>query len=107
MSIILWCHAIRKILSGQLCFEPAVTKLVLNSADPNKRNGRDGHCNLTQRQREVLRMVAEGRVSKEIAGVVRISVRTVEFHKYRIMDTLGLRTIPELAVYAVRTGIVP
>jgi DNA-binding NarL/FixJ family response regulator len=98
-------EGIRKVLNGQLCFEPSVTQPASRSADPRQRNGPNGG-ELTQRQREVLQMLAEGRVPKEIAGALGISVRTVEFHKYRIMETLGFRSVPQLAVYAVKTGIV-
>jgi DNA-binding NarL/FixJ family response regulator len=57
---------------------------------------------LTARQREVLQLIAEGRVPKEIASQLGISVRTVEFHKYSIIQKLGVRTVAELTKYAVR-----
>lgn len=61
---------------------------------------------LTPRQREVLQLVAEGKSAKEIAAIVGISVKTVEFHKAAIMDQLGVRTTAELTRYAVQNGIV-
>jgi len=61
---------------------------------------------LTSRQREVLQLLAEGCQVKEIAVKLHLSPRTVEFHKYRIMDELGLRTTAELSRYAARHGIV-
>jgi DNA-binding NarL/FixJ family response regulator len=61
---------------------------------------------LTPRQREVLQLVAEGKAAKEIASIIGISVKTVEFHKAAIMDELGLRTTAELTRYAIRHGIV-
>ena len=61
---------------------------------------------LTPRQREVLQLVAEGRTLKEIATLLGLSVKTVEFHKCRIMDRLGVRTAAELTQYAVRHRIV-
>jgi DNA-binding NarL/FixJ family response regulator len=64
-----------------------------------------GGC-LTPRQREVLQLVAEGKAAKEIAGIVGISVKTVEFHKAAIMEELGLRTTAELTRYALQHGIV-
>ena len=51
-------------------------------------------------------MLAEGLQVKEIAGRLNVSPKTVEFHKYRIMDELGLRTTAELSRYAARHGIV-
>jgi DNA-binding NarL/FixJ family response regulator len=62
---------------------------------------------LTPRQREVLQLVAEGKSAKEIADILRISPKTVEFHKASIMDALGLRTTAELTRYAVSHGIAP
>ncbi len=61
---------------------------------------------LTSRQREVLQLLAEGLHVKEIAEKLNLSPRTVEFHKYRIMDELGLRTVAELSRYAAAHGIV-
>jgi DNA-binding NarL/FixJ family response regulator len=60
---------------------------------------------LTPRQKEILQLIAEGRSPKEIASVLNVSPRTVEFHKYRIMETAGARTIAELTRYAVTHGI--
>jgi DNA-binding NarL/FixJ family response regulator len=61
---------------------------------------------LTQRQRDVLQLVARGRSGKEIGAALRISTKTVEFHKARIMDQLGLRTTAELTRYAMAHGLV-
>ena len=98
--------AIRRVLDGQLYFEPDMTDAVLNSVRPREIHERDYNGELTQRQREVLQMLAEGKAPKEIAGVLGISPRTVEFHKYRIMEALKLHSVPELAVYAAKNGIV-
>ena len=61
---------------------------------------------LTSRQRELLRLTAEGRTLKEIAFMLNISVKTVEFHKYRLMRLLGARNSAELITTAIRSGIV-
>ena len=61
---------------------------------------------LTPRQREVLQLVAEGKAIKEIATILAISTKTVEFHKSRIMDRLGVRTTAELTHYAMRQGLI-
>jgi DNA-binding NarL/FixJ family response regulator len=61
--------------------------------------------NLTSRKREVLQLVAEGKSVKEIAFILSISTKTVEFHKTTIMDQLGLRTTAELTRYAIEKGI--
>jgi len=60
---------------------------------------------LSAREREVLQLVAEGRNTKEIAGHLNVSVKTVETHRKQIMDKLGLHTIAELTKYAIREGL--
>ncbi len=60
---------------------------------------------LTARQREVLQLLAEGRAMKEIGDLLRITARTVTFHKYTIMEQLGLKTNAELVQYAVAHGL--
>jgi DNA-binding NarL/FixJ family response regulator len=60
---------------------------------------------LTSRQREVLQLVAEGRVRKEIAQILGVSVKTVEFHKQKISEKLGIHTDAALTAYAIRHGI--
>jgi DNA-binding NarL/FixJ family response regulator len=66
----------------------------------------DRHRHLSDRQREVLQMLAEGRSMKEIASILDISLRTVRFHKYRIMDELGARTTAELVQYALKHSMI-
>jgi DNA-binding NarL/FixJ family response regulator len=61
---------------------------------------------LTLREREVLQLLAEGKSMKEVAAVLDISPRTVEFHKYRIMALLGVRTTAELTQYAIKHGLI-
>jgi DNA-binding NarL/FixJ family response regulator len=62
---------------------------------------------LGERQREVLQMLAEGRSMKEIAYILHISHRKVRYHKYRIMEDLGLKTNADLVQYAIKHSIVP
>ncbi len=61
---------------------------------------------LTPRQREVLQLIAEGKTAKEMAQILGISAKTVEFHKAGVMDALGLRTTAELTRYAMEHGFV-
>jgi DNA-binding CsgD family transcriptional regulator len=65
----------------------------------------NGH-QLTARQREVLQLLADGRTMKEIGGLLKISARTVAFHKYHMMEQLAIRTNAGLIQYAVRNQIV-
>jgi DNA-binding NarL/FixJ family response regulator len=74
------------------------------------RDGRSPHewfaGQLTPRQREVLQLVGEGKSGKEIADILHISLKTVEFHKAKLMDHLGLHTTAELTRYALEHGII-
>jgi DNA-binding CsgD family transcriptional regulator len=60
---------------------------------------------LTERQREVLQLLAEGKVMKEIGDILDVSTKTVAFHKYRIMEVLGAKNNAELVRYAIRNHI--
>lgn len=66
---------------------------------------RDELAGLTMRQREVLQLLAEGRSAKEAAAILNISPRTVEFHKYKMMEELGITSAAELIQHAIRHGI--
>lgn len=66
----------------------------------------DSYDLLTDREREVLHMVAEGKSNKEVAGSLNISPTTVETHRAHILQKLGIHSVPELILYAVRKGIV-
>lgn len=98
--------AIREAMKGRKYVTPALSTQVLEAL--GKRGSRPAESveTLTVRQREVLQLVAEGKTVKEIAGILHVSPRTVEFHKYRIMEQLGLRSTGELTQYAIRHGIV-
>jgi DNA-binding NarL/FixJ family response regulator len=61
---------------------------------------------LTQRQREVLQLLAEGKVMKEVSNILHMSTRTVAFHKYRMMEVLGVKSSAELVKYAVRIHVI-
>ena len=74
-------------------------------AAPGARPERDPASGLTPRQREILRLLVDGRSAKEIARLLDISHRTVEYHKYQAMDTLGVATNAELIQLAIRLQI--
>ncbi len=101
-------HAIQAVLRGQHYMTPLITKDVLDSAlHPPEGNARKRPpSTLTPRQREVLQLVAEGKGTKDIASLLKISVKTVEFHKFRIMDELDLHSTAELTKYAIAEGLV-
>jgi len=98
--------AIREVLEGRTYVTPSLAEPVMHALQARRKGSQGTTDRLTSRQREVLQLLAEGRTPKEIAAVLNVSYRTVEFHKYRIMETLGLRTVAALAAYAARQGIV-
>jgi DNA-binding NarL/FixJ family response regulator len=97
--------AIRAALDGKTYVSPAVAGSVLQANRKPEEAG-DPVASLTPRQREILQLLAEGRSAKEIGGTLAISARTVEFHKYQMMETLGLHTNAELVHFALKHGIV-
>ena len=99
-------QAIREALRGRVYITPLIAKDVLQTFMDESHGVRQGRVELTPRQREVLQLVGEGHSAKEIATILHISTRTVEFHKYRIMEDLNLRTNAGLIQYAVKNGIV-
>jgi DNA-binding NarL/FixJ family response regulator len=98
--------AIRAALNGQTYITPALAGEVFQAMQDEPQGGRDPAAKLTPRQREILQLLAEGRSAKEIAETLAISPRTVEFHKYQMMETLGLHHSAELVHFAIKHGIV-
>ena len=98
--------AIREGLKGRTYVTPLIAGKLLHSYQSGARSGADTVLSLSLRQREVLQLLAEGRSAKEIAAILNISTKTVEYHKYRMMDDLGIKTAAELTRYAVKQGIV-
>jgi DNA-binding NarL/FixJ family response regulator len=98
--------AIRAALEGKTYLTPALASEVLQEIQRDPKATRNPVASLTARQREILQLFAEGRSAKEIAGALDISVRTVEFHKYQMMETLGLHNSTELTHFAIKHGIV-
>jgi DNA-binding NarL/FixJ family response regulator len=98
--------AIRAVLKGHHYMSPLVTrnatKLLISSP---KSEGKFSN-RLTPRRREVLQLVAEGRSRKEIAAILNISVKTVEFHKAALMRELNLETTADFTRYAIEHGII-
>ena len=97
--------AIESAMSGRTYVTPLITRgrplsvFLAEAAKP-------GAEKLTVRQREVLQLLAEGKLMKEVADILRISPRTIAFHKYAIMEHLGIKTSAELVQYAVKHHLV-
>jgi DNA-binding NarL/FixJ family response regulator len=98
--------AIHAALKGQTFITPALAGDVLRQAQHGSRETEDPNQLLTPRQREILQLLAEGRSAKEIAAALAISPRTVEFHKYQLMEAHGLHSTAELVHFAIKHGIV-
>jgi DNA-binding NarL/FixJ family response regulator len=97
--------AIHVALKGRTFITPSLTKEVFDQAENGARGRKEGANALTSRQREILQLLAEGRSAKEIASELTISARTVEFHKYQMMEMNGLRSSAELIHFAIKHGI--
>ncbi len=95
--------AVRAVASGEGYISPAVSSSVL---DDYRRHVTNPVDLLTSREREVLQMLAEGKTNKEIAGILNLSVYTVDAHRGRIMEKLNLHSINELVRFAVRNGLI-
>lgn len=99
--------ALQAVMRGENYLTPKISQEVVRGflregpgedADPTER--------LTERQREILQLIAEGKGTKEIAYALEVSVKTVETHRARIMERLGIHDVPGLVRFAIRTGIV-
>jgi DNA-binding NarL/FixJ family response regulator len=100
--------ALRSVARGETYLSPAISRQVVEGYVQRVGAGDGaGDDPLTPRQREVLKRVAEGRSTKEIAFDLGLSVKTVETHRAQIMERLGIRDVAGLVRYAMRTGLVP
>jgi DNA-binding NarL/FixJ family response regulator len=97
--------AIREALGGRIYLAPSINRAAVQAQQERAGPAARSQSELTTRQREVLQAIAEGRTTKEIAETLHVSLRTVEFHKYRIRKALALRTTAELVQYAIKHGI--
>ncbi|UJF36211.1 response regulator transcription factor [Paenibacillus hexagrammi] len=99
--------AIRSVAAGNAYLYPTATKRLMNEYMERMKNGEhtDTYEALSEREREILALIAKGFSNKEIAEQLIISVKTVESHKSNVMEKLGLRTRPELVKYAAKKGL--
>lgn len=97
--------ALRAALAGRTYLTPQLAGEVLASMRQSAQQPPDPVRTLTARQREVIQLLAEGRTAKQIAAALGISARTVEYHKYQMMDTLGIATSAELVHFAIKHGL--
>ena len=100
--------AIRQVAQGRSFLTKKVSRLLQEDyiRELEQRGLDDSYDLLTEREREILQLVAEGRTNKEVAGLLNVSITTVETHRTHILQKLGLHSVPELILYAVRKGII-
>ena len=96
--------AIREALQNRSYVSPLIAKGIVNHTSANIEDV--SLRELSSREREVLQLLAEGKSMKEVATVLEISPRTVEFHKYRIMEHLGVKSNAELVQHAIKLGLI-
>jgi DNA-binding NarL/FixJ family response regulator len=96
--------ALREVLKGRTYVTPRVAQRMLENFMRDPRPDREK--TLTQRQKEVLQLLAEGRTMKEVAQVLNITPRTVAFHKYQIMEEHGLKTQSDLVIFAIKQRVI-
>lgn len=98
--------AVRAVTKGGSYFSPPVAKEIVEQLRSPNRASTDPFSMLSTRERQVLRLIAEGLSAKEIAGELGISTKTVEAHRTSIMRKLGARKATELVRYALRHGLI-
>jgi DNA-binding NarL/FixJ family response regulator len=101
-------EAIRQVAQGRSFLTKKVSRILQEDyiRELEQRGLDDSYDLLTEREREILQLVAEGRTNKEVAGLLNVSITTVETHRTHILQKLGLHSVPELILYAVRKGII-
>jgi DNA-binding NarL/FixJ family response regulator len=98
--------AIRAVMAGEAYLTPRVSRHLVDGFLNDERSEPDPLEELPPRQREILQLIAEGRSSKEIAGILDVSVKTIETHRARLMDRLDIHDVAGLVRFAIRSGLV-
>jgi DNA-binding NarL/FixJ family response regulator len=100
--------AIKAVHEGKAFFSPEISRMLVEDymREIRTRCVEDSYELLTAREREVLQMLAEGKSNKDIAGLLNLSLYTVETHRRNLQEKLNLHSFPELVLYAVRKGVI-
>ena len=99
-------RAVAAVARGQSFFSPAIARLMVDEFVRPRPEGLDRYETLSDREREIFQLVAEAKTNKEIAALLGISPSTVETHRARIIQKLDLHSAAEIALYAVRRGVI-
>jgi two-component system response regulator NreC len=101
-------RAVQVVAEGKPFFSPAIADTLLEDymRRLQQRGLQDSYDLLTEREKEILQLLAEGKSNKDVAGILNLSTNTVETHRTRIMQKLDLHSTAEIVLYAVRKGII-
>lgn len=99
-------QAVSAVALGQSYFSPAIARLMVDEFVRPRPEGLDRYETLSSREREIFQLVAEAKTNKEIASMLGISPSTVETHRARIIQKLDLHSAAQIALYAVRRGVI-
>ena len=99
--------AIRTVAAGDVYLSPKVAGIVVDGCLERMAGDAAPYCGgrLTAREREVLQLVADGKSSKQVARLLKLSAKTVDTHRRQVMEKLGLHSVAELTHYAIREGV--
>ena len=92
--------------AGRCLFSPAITAVLIENCVKRKIGPSDSYDSLTEREKQIFRLLAEGRVNKDVAAILDLSLGTVEAHRYRLMRKLNLHNGSEIVLYAMRHGLI-
>ncbi len=99
-------RAIQSVISNRIYLSPEITDIVIRDYIlKSSVKSSSAYVDLTDREREVLQLLAEGKSTKQIAGSLHVSIKTIESHRRRIMEKLNIHSIAELTKYALREGL--
>ncbi|MCG8436426.1 MAG: response regulator transcription factor, partial [Gammaproteobacteria bacterium] len=98
--------ALTSVIQGKTYLSPSISKTLINDFLTNSPKAKTSLDRLTSRQREILQLVAEGFTTRQIAGMLNVSVKTIETHRSQLMTRLEIRDIAGLVRYAIRAGLV-
>lgn len=101
-------QAVAAVVMGKSFFSPAIARVMLDDyvRQTAERGVMDRYALLSEREREVFQLIAEGRTNKEIAALLAVSPSTVETHRAHVMEKLDLHSASEITLYAVRRGVI-
>ncbi|MBU2649561.1 MAG: response regulator transcription factor [Bacteroidetes bacterium] len=100
-------EAIKSVYSGKKYLSDDITEVVINDYLHHESDVTPSDTVLSERESEILKLYAEGKSSREIADLLFVSVKTIGTHKQNILNKLGLKTIPDMVKYALKSGMIP